>query len=438
MTGRISEKSLSVYSGYWEKFPNIKSKIFDLDNNNYNTFKSAEIKDVIFSDDDVKKYISDIGIISGKFREFLTSTLIQNITDGEVHDKISERLFQLYGNVKLLDSYSVFQAFSDEWDTIDNDLIRIQNEGKQICREIEANIVLQKDSNTKKYVEVQKGIKGKIIPISMVQEQYFKSDLDQIDNLDNERTLLENEIDDLWNELEDDTKSALSKEDGDNNCKIDNKKIDDEVKHILSELSLPETDILEQYLQLKKKQDKIEFFNVHTEIGWEQMQQSKDMTYKAAAVRAYINFMKLNHEFDTDTEEGKIVTIKKKNARKSLINKEIRTLSGELENKAIEKMTNLTDMEVDNILIKKWIDPVMNHIDEDVNQIVMKLVNALEELRDKYAHPITEIDEQIDALNLALSVMLDELCGNSVDMEAIDIFRKGISNGKKECSGDKV
>lgn len=437
MTGRISEKSLSAYSEYWKEFPEIKSKIFNL-HNNYNIFKSDEIKNVIFSDTDVNKYISDIGVISGEFREYLITHLIQNKADMKVYDKITEYLFQLYGNVKLLDSYFVFQAFSDEWDTVENDLIRIQNEGKQICREVEPNIVLQKDSSTKKYVEVQKGIKGKIIPIIMVQEQFFKSDLDKLETLNNEKIVLESDIDNLWNELDDDTKSALSKEDSDDNYKIDNKKIDDEVKRILEGLSLPEAEMLEMYLQLKKKEEKLAFYKEHTEIKWGQIKQNGDKTYGAAAVRAYIYSMKLDHAFDIVTEENKIVMIKKKIELKSSVNKKIRVLYQELEKKAVDKMINLTDTEVDDILIKKWIDPVIKHIDEDVNQVMMKLVNALEALKDKYNHPISEIDEQIDELNSSLKEMLDELCGNSTDMESIAIFRKGLTNGKKECSEDKI
>ncbi len=425
MTGSISEKSLSVYDEYWAEFPNIKSKIFTL-NNQYNTFKSTNMKEVVFSDDDVQKYISNIGVISQEFREYLISLLIYDSVDMQAHDKIIKRLFEFYGDVNLLDSYSVFQAFSDKWDIVEGDLIRIHNEGKQICKEIEPNIVLQKDSNTKKYVEVQKGVKGKIIPICMIQEQYFKSELDELEKLNNESSSLESEIDDLWNSLEEDTKSSLSKDESDDNSKMDNKKINDEVKQILSKLSLPETETLEEYLKLKKKQEKIDFIDLHEEILWERMKCSKDGTYGAAVVKVYIEFLKLNHEFDMDTEEGKIVAIRKKIEQKSMVNKEIKNLSQELESKAIEKIVNLTDSEVDNLLIQKWIEPVMNRIDEDVKQVMMKLVNALESLKKKYEHPLPELDEEIDKLNVILQEMLEELCGNEMNMEAIDIFRKGL------------
>lgn len=425
MTGMISEKRLSAYDEYWMECPHLKSQIFDL-HNDYHIFKPIEIKEVIFADEDVKRYISEIGFISQDFRDYLISSLIQETADANVYDRIVDRLFKLYGDVKLLDSYSVFQAFSDEWDIVDNDLIRIHNEGKQICRETEPNLVLQRDNSTKTFVEVQKGVKGKIIPIPMIQQQYFKPELDKLEGLNAESSSLESEIEDLWNELEDESKSNLSKNDSDDNSKMDNKKVSAQASEILSGLSFPDTDILEEYLKLKKRQVKIDFIYGHTEIEWTQMKPNKDMTYGAGEVKSYIELLKFNRDYDTDSEDGKIVTIQKKIRRKGEVMREMKSLSQEIENKAIEKMGNLTDIEVDHMLVKKWIDPVMNHIEEDVKQVMMKLVRALEGLREQYKNPLPEIDRQIEEVSAALGKMLDELCGDSSDMKAIDIFREGL------------
>ncbi len=425
MTGMISEKRLSAYDEYWMECPHLKSQIFDL-HNDYHIFKPIEIKEVIFADEDVKRYISEIGFISQDFRDYLISSLIQETADANVYDRIVDRLFKLYGDVKLLDSYSVFQAFSDEWDIVDNDLIRIHNEGKQICRETEPNLVLQRDISTKTFVEVQKGVKGKIIPIHMIQQQYFKPELDKLEGLNAESSSLESEIEDLWNELEDESKSNLSKNDSDDNSKMDNKKVSAQASEILSGLSFPDTDILEEYLKLKKRQVKIDFIYGHTEIEWTQMKPNKDMTYGAGEVKSYIELLKFNRDYDTDSEDGKIVTIQKKIRRKGEVMREMKSLSQEIENKAIEKMGNLTDIEVDHMLVKKWIDPVMNHIEEDVKQVMMKLVRALEGLREQYKNPLPEIDRQIEEVSADLGKMLDELCGDSSDMKAIDIFREGL------------
>ena len=89
-------------------------------------------------------------------------------------------------------------------------------------------------------------------------------------------------------------------------------------------------------------------------------------------------------------------------------------------------MSALTDEEVNDLLIKKWIGPVIQHIDNDVEQTVMKFVNALQSLKNEYSNPIPEIDSQITELESSLNKILGELCGSEADMEAIELFRKGL------------
>ena len=423
MTGKISNAALEKHNEYWNKFPLLKTSVFTAEDDYY-TFSTASIKDTVFADSDVQTYIEDVGKVSAEFRAFLIASLLGDNVDIDVHDKIQNELFRLYGSIDLLDKYSVFQAFCDEWNVIEEDLVRIKKEGRQICREIELNMVLIKDNSTKKYIEVQKGIKGKIFPIIMIQQVYFAEELHRLAELNSMSSALEGEIEELWEELEDDTKSALSKGDDDENTKMDIKKISDEVKRILANFTTPEIDILNEYLEIKKKNDKLTFIAQHGEIAWGDMKQNKDNTYSGTAVKSYIDSRKLKHEFDTDTEDGKIIIIKKKTDEKSKANKEAKALADELETKAVNKLASLSDEEVDSLLTMKWIDPVIQHIDSDVEQVVIKLINALQELKNKYDEPLPEIDTQITELEKSLNEMLGELCGNEKDMAAIELFRK--------------
>ncbi len=423
MTGKISNAALEKHNEYWNKFPLLKTSVFTAEDDYY-TFSTASIKDTVFADSDVQTYIEDVGKVSAEFRAFLIASLLGDNVDIDVHDKIQNELFRLYGSIDLLDKYSVFQAFCDEWNVIEEDLVRIKKEGRQICREIELNMVLIKDNSTKKYIEVQKGIKGKIFPIIMIQQVYFAEELHRLAELNSMSSALEGEIEELWEELENDTKSALSKGDDDENTKMDIKKISDEVKRILANFTTPEIDILNEYLEIKKKNDKLTFIAQHGEIAWGDMKQNKDNTYSGTAVKSYIDSRKLKHEFDTDTEDGKIIIIKKKTDEKSKANKEAKALADELETKAVNKLASLSDEEVDSLLTMKWIDPVIQHIDSDVEQVVIKLINALQELKNKYDEPLPEIDTQITELEKSLNEMLGELCGNEKDMAAIELFRK--------------
>ena len=91
---------------------------------------------------------------------------------------------------------------------------------------------------------------------------------------------------------------------------------------------------------------------------------------------------------------------------------------------------NLTDEEVNSLLTKKWIEPVMQSIDNDVEQVVMKLANGLQTLRDKFEHSMPEIDNEISELEESLYYMLEDLCGSERDMEAVAMFRKELFHHK--------
>lgn len=429
MTGRISDVDLEKFNGYWELFPDLKSSIFTAEDN-YNTFKPESVREIVFADKGINKYIADVGEVSSIFRDYLVKELLGDSVDNKVYDKIKNELFSLYGDIELLDKYSVYQAFVDEWNIIDEDLIRTKSEGKgkEICKETEPNMVLVKNNSTKKFEEVQKGIKGKIISILMIQQVYYAEELEILSKLNSRSSALDNEIEELWGELDDDIKSSLIKEskndDEDEEKKMDIKKVTDEVKRILADITTPEIDTLNEYLNIKKKEDKIAFINKHNEINWSSMKQNKDTTYGAAAVKTLIETIKLEHDYDTDTDEGKIINIKKDAEEKASINKEAKKLAAELESKAVEKMSILTDEEINSLLIKKWIDPVMQSIGTDVEQVAMKLVNGLQILRDKFEHSMPEIDKEISELEESLYYMLEDLSGSERDMEAVEMFRK--------------
>ena len=233
--------------------------------------------------------------------------------------------------------------------------------------------MLVKNKSTKTYDEVSKGIKGKIISILMIQQVYYAEELEKLSKLNSRSSALDNEIEELWGELDDDIKSSLIKEskndDEDEEKKMDIKKVTDEVKKILADITTPEINTLNEYLDIKKKEDKIAFINKHNEINWSSMKQNKDTTYGAAAVKTLIEAIKLENDYDTDTDEGKIINIKKDAEEKASINKKAKELAAELESKAVEKMSSLTDEEIDSLLIKKWIDPVINSIDNDVEKV---------------------------------------------------------------------
>ena len=425
MSGLISEDALAWYWEQFECFPTLKDELYTAEDGYY-SLKANSIKECIFANDDVQRFIANANELTAEVRQFLIEQLLGETIPIDIFSRIKTMIFEKFKNIALLDVYSVYQAFFDEWEVLEADTNRIRNEGRGICRETEPNYVLEKNKPTGIPEEVQKGIKGKIIPISLVQKVYFAEELGKLDGMLAEISALESDMEQLWSELEDDVKSTLSKEDDEENSKPESKKLKARADEILSGVTSPEIETLHVYLDIKSKADKLAFIQAHSEISWTDMKANKDSTVSAATVKAYISAVRLRIQPDIETSDGKIVAILQKSNEKSALSKKAKQIERELEEKAVEKMAILTEDEINELLTKKWIDPVIDSISGSITAVISEFAGNLQKLDDLYALPIPELDAEISETEQALGEMLDMLCGSEKDLEAIAMFRKGL------------
>lgn len=214
MTGKVSDKELEAFNSIWNQFPLLREKLLKKDDEHtgYNDFKDVDINDVVFSDEDVQAFLNRFQESTNNFSEFLTRTLINHDVTPDVYHEIVERIFETYKGYSLVDTYNVLQAFADNWSTIESDILRIESEGWNICTETEPNKITKKDSKTKKIVEEQKGVKGKIIPLDLVKSVFFADDFDEISRLTAEADSKALEYADIWENMDENAKSAVCKD----------------------------------------------------------------------------------------------------------------------------------------------------------------------------------------------------------------------------------
>lgn len=228
MTGMVSDKELEIFSSIWDKFPALKDKLL-VKENGYSTFANVNCKDVIFNDDDVREYISDFTGTSESFRTYLIDKLIDNMAAPSVNTEITENLFAMFKDMLLTNIYDIYQAYVDQWGTVDTDLIRLETEGNGILTETEPNMITKKDSKTKQTVEEQKGWKGKIFPFDLIKKTYFIDDFNKVHELEAEAGAKASEYEDIWENLDDEIKSNVSKDDDES--AFDAKKIKAAIKN---------------------------------------------------------------------------------------------------------------------------------------------------------------------------------------------------------------
>lgn len=228
MTGKVSDKELDAFEDIWKQFPTLREKLLDRVDG-YNTFADVSVKDTLFADKDVQDFLKNFNAVSEEFRKYLVGTLINRDAVPSVHDEIITKLFEDYKNQPLVDVYRVFQAFADNWIIVDSDLARLEAEGWDICAETEPNMVTKKDSKTKKTVEEQKGWKGKVMPFELVKTVFFASDFDKMSKLTAEADNKASEYADIWENMDEEAKSAVCKDDDES--AFDTKKFKSAIKN---------------------------------------------------------------------------------------------------------------------------------------------------------------------------------------------------------------
>lgn len=212
MTGEIAKDELDSFADFWQQFPQLRSKLFTADGS-YSRFVTEDIAGVVHADEGVAAFQSDFQTHCQGFHTYLTHTLVDSPTNERTHDKIADTLFQAFRQSALVDVYDIYQAFSDRWTAIDADLTRIHDEGREICRQIEPDIVLKKNAKTKRFEEVMVGMRGKVIPLGLIKKTYFPEDLAKIQELLRKADDAAAAIQDSFENLSNDAKEAIVKDD---------------------------------------------------------------------------------------------------------------------------------------------------------------------------------------------------------------------------------
>lgn len=368
MTGRICKSEVEQFKEFWEKFPGLREKMF-IENDTYYDITDDNLRKVIVNYPAVVDFTKEFKGVSAEFKSYLIEELLRRSPDQNVMETIKKQLFVLFGDkkYKLIDKYSVYQSFADCWDDIEGDISRISSEGKQICMETEPWIVMKKDSKTKKFVEDQIGMKGKIFPLELIKDAYFKEDFSKIKTLSADADGYVSEYTELWEDFDEDIIAELSKE-GDDNTDFDIKKI----KAAIKKAEYPETTI---------------------------------QNFKAI-VKA------------VDSEKA--------------CRKRIKELDLEMKQKAEDKIHALSDEEVFNLLVMKWIDPIILNINKAAESVITGFAADIVALKEKYANPLSELSSDLENTEKQFHDMLSDLVGSTKDMDAIKMLKTEFEVNPKE------
>ena len=257
MFGGIPNSEIDRLKEYWEALPSLRVELFQpAEDKPYSAITTDDVASVIAHDRDTEKLRKQFERAFEGFGDELHRRLISNVaTVREMKERyeIADDIFERNKGIPLVDRYAAYQALSNEWQTIANDIETLQTEGMEAARKVETAYKLVKKGDEE--IEVADGLKGRIIPFAMVQETLFQAELQAISEKEARNDEIDAEVDELRDSFtEEEAQEYL---DGDDDPKLDKAKIKKDAKAKGDEIE-PETKAkLVKLVKLWEEQTKV-------------------------------------------------------------------------------------------------------------------------------------------------------------------------------------
>lgn len=164
----------------------------------YSQLKTEDTQSVIEHNADVKAFQQRFARAFNGFADSVHHRLIDQIATANPQkelDAISDDIFARLHETPLIDRYAAYQALADNWQGITNDIETIQQEGIEAVRVVEPAYKLVKKGDEE--IEVPDGLKGRIIPFELVQQEKFQDDLKAITDLQMRVEEISGELDEI-------------------------------------------------------------------------------------------------------------------------------------------------------------------------------------------------------------------------------------------------
>ena len=362
MFGGIPHSEIDLLEEYWKAIPTLRRELFETASDKpYSTLITDNVASTIAKNNDTVELCKRFDKAFQGFADELHYRLISNVaTAKELKERyeIADDIFRRLKDIPLVDPYAAYQAMSNGWQTIANDMETIQTDGIDATRVVETAYKMVKKGDEE--IEVPDGLKGKIIPFSLVQESMFQSELKSISDKESRIEEILSEIEELSDGFTDEETQEYMEDD--DNQKLDKAKIKKDAKSKGDDVEPETKEKLKRFVMLWDDQSKL--------------------------------------------------------------NKAIKEERLALIDKTKEAIENLTDEEVERFLHKKWIDPVMEGINGTLTSVLGEMEKRIASLARKYDVPYNELGQQLTKAQKELSKLMADLAGDDLALEGLQQLNK--------------
>lgn len=223
MFGGIPNREIDQLQKYWDVLPEFKKRIFKpIEGKPYSLLTDEDLERIAKDSSDLITFWNQYFEAFQDFAQWMGDILVYHmmeVKEMEAHDKIAAEIFRRMEHVPIVDPYDIYQMFSDQWPIIINDIEVIQTEGIDAVRTVEPAMKLVKKGDEE--IEVEDGMKGRVIPFEMVQDEMFREELWSIHKKENRVEAIASEVEEIRdNFTEDESQEYLNEKENLDTSKI--------------------------------------------------------------------------------------------------------------------------------------------------------------------------------------------------------------------------
>ncbi len=424
MLGGIPNSEIANLDHYWQVFPQLHSALFTPKSAAYSTLAIAkgEVNATITQHPQVVAFFSAFKQAFAGFDDYLNTALIQgwaSVKRNQQEAILSTELFKRLAPIALIDKYQAYQLLNDQWQIISTDLEMMQTEGFAATKQVDPNIVIKKVKG--KDAEVQEGWKGHILPFKLVQKAYLTEELNELQKQESTLEEVTSKIEEIIESFTEEEKDSSIL--NDKNDAFAKGELSKKIKDIYSDVDSPEIRTLNEYISLldskAKKPEKLSFIENHLNVCWSNIEANKDGTYGKGKVNSYLQTLRAEFEFESETFEGKVIQADKLLAEQTELKANIKEKTDALHLKTKKTIEVLNDEQVHNLLHLKWIAPLSSELAALPSHVISQLTTKVQTLADKYAVTYGQVANDIKTTEQELAEMMNELTGNDFDQQGL-------------------
>ncbi|WP_281529513.1 N-6 DNA methylase [Campylobacter hominis] len=349
---------------------------------------------------------------------------LKNI-DKQVEPKIFIRelgfsILKYYEDAKLLDNYDVYDFLLNYWnEKLQDDIYIIKASGYEAGLEIEREYGKKKIKD-EQGVEIEiddknkfKSFDGLLIPKTIIEKEYFKDKLDEIENINLEISELDEKMNEIFEEntgddgllveVLNDKGDSITKTNLNNRLKeLESKKVSKDVESLTQMLEVFDAKAQEQMEEIFKSSSSLanyELRNANGKFGKGKIDKSLKLAQESAKIP---EVYKDEYEILTSYKDLMDKKDERVKAQKDMIKA--------LDKKVVEKYGELSLEEIKELLLnKKWMARINSDIKDAVDNEINNLASRLVDISKRYENTLSELEEETDKSRVEVKKALERM-----------------------------